>query len=142
MAFAADLFKAADKLRGSLEPSEYKHVALGLIFLKYISDAFEVLHAKLASINERSENRLGRFSFALRVTRIGESNGRGHDSHQNPTYVFQWVTEVLWSTIVTRHTDQRQSAKTGPDRRTVRLPRIAAMRPQQHRDNTPNVGFS
>lgn len=45
--FAADLFKAADKMRGNLEPSEYKHVALGLIFLKYISDAFEVQHQKL-----------------------------------------------------------------------------------------------
>lgn len=45
--FTAELFKAADKLRGNLEPSEYKHVALGLIFLKYISDAFEGHHAKL-----------------------------------------------------------------------------------------------
>jgi type I restriction enzyme M protein len=45
--FEAELFKAADKLRGNLEPSEYKHVALGLIFLKYISDAFELQHAKL-----------------------------------------------------------------------------------------------
>lgn len=45
--FSAELFKAADKLRGNLEPSEYKHVALGLIFLKYISDAFDGLHAKL-----------------------------------------------------------------------------------------------
>ena len=47
--FATDLFKAADKLRGNLEPSEYKHVALGLIFLKYISDAFEALHTALSS---------------------------------------------------------------------------------------------
>ncbi len=39
--FEAQLFLAADKLRGNLEPSDYKHVALGLIFLKYISDAFE-----------------------------------------------------------------------------------------------------
>ncbi len=46
--FAAELFKAADKMRGNLEPSEYKHVALGLIFLKYISDAFEAHRAKLA----------------------------------------------------------------------------------------------
>jgi type I restriction enzyme M protein len=45
--FTAELFKAADKLRGNLEPSEYKHVALGLIFLKYISDAFEGLHERL-----------------------------------------------------------------------------------------------
>ena len=46
--FAADLFKAADKMRGGLEPSEYKHVALGLIFLKYISEAFQTLHDKLS----------------------------------------------------------------------------------------------
>ncbi|MEM9355844.1 MAG: class I SAM-dependent DNA methyltransferase [Pseudomonadota bacterium] len=46
--FAAELFKAADKMRGSVEPSEYKHIALGLIFLKYISDAFEAQRAKLA----------------------------------------------------------------------------------------------
>ena len=37
----ASLFKAADKLRGNMEPSDYKHVALGLIFLKHISDGFE-----------------------------------------------------------------------------------------------------
>ncbi len=45
----ADLFLAADKLRKNLEPSDYKHVVLGLIFLKYISDAFEALHTKLAA---------------------------------------------------------------------------------------------
>jgi type I restriction enzyme M protein len=37
LGFEADLFKAADKLRGNMEPSDYKHVALGLIFLKHIS---------------------------------------------------------------------------------------------------------
>jgi type I restriction enzyme M protein len=47
LGFEAELFKAADKLRGNLEPSEYKHVALGLIFLKYISEAFEAQRAKL-----------------------------------------------------------------------------------------------
>lgn len=50
LGFEADLFKAADKLRGNLEPSEYKHVALGLIFLKYISDAFKIHRANLAEI--------------------------------------------------------------------------------------------
>ena len=34
--FEAELFKAADKLRANMEPSDYKHVVLGLIFLKYI----------------------------------------------------------------------------------------------------------
>lgn len=41
------LFKAADKLRGNMEPSDYKHVALGLIFLKHISDGFEAKYTEL-----------------------------------------------------------------------------------------------
>src|SRR2546430_4455442 len=41
------LWHAADKLRGSIDAAEYKHVVLGLIFLKYISDAFEARRHKL-----------------------------------------------------------------------------------------------
>lgn len=41
------LWKSADKLRKNMDAAEYKHVVLGLIFLKYISDAFEELHSKL-----------------------------------------------------------------------------------------------
>ena len=41
------LFKAADKLRNNIDAAEYKHVVLGLVFLKYISDSFEALHAKI-----------------------------------------------------------------------------------------------
>ena len=47
LGFEADLFKTADKLRGNMEPSDYKHVALGLIFLKHISDSFEAKRAEL-----------------------------------------------------------------------------------------------
>ncbi|WP_339137130.1 MAG: class I SAM-dependent DNA methyltransferase [Candidatus Electrothrix sp. GW3-4] len=43
------LFKAADKLRKNIDAAEYKHVVLGLIFLKYISDSFENLHSKLVA---------------------------------------------------------------------------------------------
>ena len=43
------LWKAADKLRKNIDAAEYKHIVLGLIFLKYISDAFEELHEKLQS---------------------------------------------------------------------------------------------
>jgi type I restriction enzyme M protein len=43
------LWKTADKLRKNIDAAEYKHVVLGLIFLKYISDAFEELHAKLTA---------------------------------------------------------------------------------------------
>lgn len=42
------LWKAADKLRKNIDAAEYKHVVLGLIFLKYISDAFEEMFTKLA----------------------------------------------------------------------------------------------
>jgi len=41
------LWKAADKLRKNIDAGEYKHIVLGLIFLKYISDAFEELHGRL-----------------------------------------------------------------------------------------------
>lgn len=47
LGFESELFKAADKLRGNMEPSDYKHVVLGLIFLKYISDAFDIKHQEL-----------------------------------------------------------------------------------------------
>jgi type I restriction enzyme M protein len=47
LGFEEKLWLAADKLRGSLDAAEYKHVVLGLIFLKYISDAFEERRAEL-----------------------------------------------------------------------------------------------
>jgi len=53
--FEATLWAAADKLRGTLDAAEYKHVVLGLIFLKYISDAFEERRAELDRLS-RDEN--------------------------------------------------------------------------------------
>jgi type I restriction enzyme M protein len=47
LSFETQLWAAADKMRGHMDSAEYKHVVLGLIFLKYISDAFEELHAQL-----------------------------------------------------------------------------------------------
>jgi len=47
LGFERELWQAADTLRGSMDAAEYKHVVLGLIFLKYISDAFEQYRAKL-----------------------------------------------------------------------------------------------
>jgi type I restriction enzyme M protein len=47
LGFEATLWATADKLRGNLDVAEYKHVVLGLIFLKYISDAFAERHAAL-----------------------------------------------------------------------------------------------
>lgn len=45
--YEGELWKMADALRGSMDAAEYKHVVLGLIFLKYISDAFEEMHVRL-----------------------------------------------------------------------------------------------
>src|SRR5262245_51547195 len=53
LGFEAQLWAAADKLRSNMDAAEYKHVVLGLIFLKYISDAFEERHAALEA--ERSK---------------------------------------------------------------------------------------
>lgn len=47
LGFEEDLWLMADKLRGSMDSGEYKHVVLGLLFLKYVSDAFEEKHAEL-----------------------------------------------------------------------------------------------
>jgi type I restriction enzyme M protein len=47
LGFEEKLWQAADKMRGHMDPAEYKHVVLGLIFLKYISDAFEERHNQL-----------------------------------------------------------------------------------------------
>ena len=47
LGFENELWRAADALRSNMDAAEYKHVVLGLIFLKYISDAFEEQRAKL-----------------------------------------------------------------------------------------------
>ena len=47
--FEQQLWQAADKLRNNMDAAEYKHVVLGLIFLKYISDAFMEKHKELVN---------------------------------------------------------------------------------------------
>jgi type I restriction enzyme M protein len=49
LGFEATLWAAADKLRNNMDAAEYKHVVLGLIFLKYISDAFKERHDQLVA---------------------------------------------------------------------------------------------
>ena len=50
LGFEKQLWEAADLLRGNMDPAEYKHVVLGLLFLKYISDAFEERREELAGL--------------------------------------------------------------------------------------------
>ena len=77
------LWKAADKLRGSMDASQYKDVVLGLVFLKYVSDAFderrEELRAELAEqgideeqASSRSDRRQGRVPRRRRLLRAAD----------------------------------------------------------------------
>ncbi len=58
LGFEATLYQAADKLRNNLDAAEYKHVVLGLIFLKYISDTFEERYNLLLSESANPESEL------------------------------------------------------------------------------------
>ena len=53
--FEDQIWKAADKMRGNIDASEYKSVVLGLIFLKYISDKFEARYEALVAEGEGFE---------------------------------------------------------------------------------------
>ena len=56
LGYEAQLWKAADALRSNMDAAEYKHIVLGLIFLKYISDAFEAKHAELEADRKSGAN--------------------------------------------------------------------------------------
>lgn len=56
LGFEQKLWQAADALRNNMDAAEYKHVVLGLLFLKYISDAFEAKHAELAADKKGGSN--------------------------------------------------------------------------------------
>jgi type I restriction-modification system DNA methylase subunit len=67
--FESQLWAAADKLRGHMDSSEYKHVVLGLIFLKYISDSFEET-LKVFTVNHRHV----RQGLWLNVAQVSQGN--------------------------------------------------------------------
>jgi len=83
--FESILFKTADKLRKNMDAAEYKHIVLGLIFLKYISGSFEELHRKL-------------------------QEGKGDNAHADPEdpdeylahNVFFVPPEARWSTLLSQ----------------------------------------
>src|SRR5208282_6370754 len=81
LGFEATLWATADKLRGNLDAGEYKHVVLGLIFLKYISDAFEEKHAALAKdksadTEDRDEYTADNIFWVNKVARWSYLQGR------------------------------------------------------------------
>ena len=93
LGFEADLWVAADKMRGHMDASEYKHVCLGLIFLKYISDAFE----------EKREQLLFGFSDPQSEWFIKDEPERKEAAENRDEYlaanVFWLPPEARWHTI-------------------------------------------
>lgn len=84
--FEETLWKAADKLRGSMDASEYKHVVLGLLFLKYISDKFETKHEEL----------------------LAEGQGFEEDRDEYQAENIFWVPiEARWSFIMDNAKDEK-----------------------------------
>ncbi|MDQ1060761.1 type I restriction enzyme M protein [Arthrobacter globiformis] len=80
------LWKAADKLRGSMDASQYKDVILGLVFLKYVSDAFDERRGQIQA--ELEADGLNEEQIAQLIDDVDEYTGRG---------VF-WVSErARWS---------------------------------------------
>src|SRR5438132_3656908 len=85
LGFEATLWATADKLRGNLDAAEYKHVVLGLIFLKYISDAFEEKQAELkkekgADPEDRDEYTADNIFWVPLEARWSYLQGRAKDS--------------------------------------------------------------
>ena len=106
LGFESKLWAAADKLRNNMDAAEYKHVVLGLIFLKYISDAFEAKHAELAGAagrgrRPRGPRRIPRRQHLLGAQRgpLGASAGQAPSS---PPSASSWTTRWSPSSGTTR----------------------------------------
>ena len=111
LGFEAQLWAAADKMRGHMDASEYKHVCLGLIFLKYISDAFDLRREELEAAfrDPQSDYFLDRSDYktdaAYAEAIHGELEDRDYFTEKN---VF-WVPPLArWKTI-------RENAALAPD---------------------------
>jgi hypothetical protein len=91
--YEAQLWQMANALRGSMDAAEYKHVVLGLVFLKDLSDAFEEQHARLEAERARADpedyarpvldKRLGRLIDLISNARIGGEEARPKDAFAN-----------------------------------------------------------
>jgi type I restriction enzyme M protein len=82
--FEDKLWNAADKLRGTMDAAEYKHVVLGLIFLKYISDAFlekyeELQREEFADPEDRDEYNASNIFWVPKGARWTYQQGRAKD---------------------------------------------------------------
>lgn len=91
------LWKAADKLRKNIDAAEYKHIVLGLIFLKYISDSFEELHRKLeaeveegADPEDREEYKAESVFFVPAEARWTSLRAKAKDPQIGKWWIVRW----------------------------------------------------
>ena len=71
------IWSAADILRGNMDAAEYKHVVLGLIFLKYISDKFEERYQELLAADDVEDKDLISVNVFVPRLRVGRSSRMG-----------------------------------------------------------------
>jgi type I restriction enzyme M protein len=63
LGFEQKLWQAADKMRNNMDAAEYKHVVLGLIFLKYISDSFEEAYKEIKNDKDSDPEDLDEYKY-------------------------------------------------------------------------------
>jgi type I restriction enzyme M protein len=101
LAFEAQLWKAADALRNNMDAAEYKHVALGLIFLKYISDAFEARREELNRLYSDPTSEWFVKEPELRAEALEEKDEYAATLDEYETAACFWVPkEARWSTLL------------------------------------------
>lgn len=103
------LWKAADKLRGSMAASQYKDVVLGLVFLKYVSDAFDERRAQIRS--ELAAEGFTDDQIGALIDDIDEYTGRG---------VFWVPTNARW-TFLAEHAKGLQASTDAPEKSIGKL---------------------
>ena len=106
--FEETLWDTANKLRGSVESSEYKHVVLSLIFLKFVSDKFEERRAELVAEGKDDYLDMVDWSGATETTRQGCPQGERGGAHQ-----FYTMQNVFYLPDTSRWSYIQQQAKQG-----------------------------
>jgi len=93
--FEETLWKSADKLRGSMDSSDYKHVVLGLIFLKYISDKFETKYNELVEEGEGFEEDRDEYTYENIFWVPKEARWGFIKDHAKDAKIGQYIDEAM-----------------------------------------------
>ncbi len=93
VSFEDALWGACDKLRGTVEPAEYKHVVLGLIFLKFVNDKFDARRAEL--IAEGKENDIMGRVYEYFLTKFVLQEDKGKGEFYTPKSVVNLIAKMI-----------------------------------------------